>query len=246
MKDIKNQLKRIKPLKKDEPKMGNSEIYYIKQADQYFERNKEHLHSFFIDYFLSLFSKTDLIKYDIAEFGIGNGQNLLYLKQFCNKTHGYEISVNAVKYFKQQYENHPSKNDFYSQCVNLSKPFQSPFKYDLVIFGFFPYYVDNEEMKVVKQNTLQLLKENSYIYIFDFLVREEKVKTDSREKSLRIFKRSLSYWLDYFSDFNLIDFRLFDCNKSQYYKLLDTHQLIDSQLTNNDDDWQFAGLFKRR
>ena len=224
----------------------NSVIYCSQEADNYFERNKDHGHSYFIDYLLQIFPRGALGKIDIAEFGIGNGQNLIYLKEFCNKCHGYEASESAVCMFKKNYEFHPQKKDFHVQKVNLAEPFSCPHKYDLIIYGFFPYYVDDEEMDTVKKNTLDLLKPDSYIYIFDFLVKNNKVKIDSRNRDLKVYKRNLTYWLNFFDDFDLMDFRLFDSSRTNHYVVSDNLNKIDLEVSDDEDQWYFAGLFRKK
>ncbi len=224
----------------------NSEIFINEEAENYFERNKAHSHSYFIDYLLEIFPKIRLKNFDVAEFGIGNGQNLMYLKHFVNKVHGFEGSNSAVELFKKQYSGHPHIKDFFAEQVNLAKPFNAPSVYDLIIYGFFPYYVDDDEMKIVKQNTLKMLKDESYIFIYDFLVRNNRVKTDSRNDKLKVYKRNLLYWLDYFHEFDMIDYRLFDSYKGQENLTSNSIMKIDPLLPADDDAWLFAALFKKK
>lgn len=226
--------------------LKNSEIYCSEDADNYFERNKKHGHSFFIDYLIEIFPKSKLARFDVAEFGIGNGQNLMFLKHYVNKAHGYEASEKACEMFKKQYAGHPNEEDFYVSQVNLAKPFKGVAKYDMVIYGFFPYYCADNEMLVCKKNTIALLKNKAYVYVFDFLVRENKHKADNRNEKLFVYKRNLQYWTGLFQDFDLIDMRLFDCASASKYKISDSLNKIDCDLTANDGDWLFSGLFRRK
>lgn len=224
----------------------NSEIFCSEDANNYFERNKNKRHSCFIDYLLEIFPRSELSGFDIAEFGIGNGQNLMYLKHFANKVHGYEASEKACEMFKRQYSGHPCEKDFCVSKVNVAKPFTGKSKYDMVIYGFFPYYCNDAEMKVCKRNTLRMLKDKAYIYVFDFLVRKNVSKADSRNKNLFVYKRNLQYWTRFLHDFDLIDMRLFDCGSEMAYKEADSLRKIDCNLTANDADWLFSGLFRRK
>lgn len=224
----------------------NSEVFCSEDADSYFERNKKHGHSYFMDYLLEIFPKSELSKFAVAEFGIGNGQNLMFLKHFVNKTHGYEASEKACEMFSKQYAGHPCEEDFYVSKVNLAKPFKVKAKYDMVIYGFFPYYCSDAEMTICKRNTMGMLKDKSYVYVFDFLVRKNKRKIDSRNKKLFVYKRNIQYWTKLLHDFDLIDMRVFDSGGAPNYKVSDSLRKIDCNLSGNDDDWLFAGLFRRK
>lgn len=226
--------------------MRNSEIFCSEDANNYFERNKKHGHSYFMDYLLEIFPKSELSGFDVAEFGIGNGQNLMYLKNFVKKTHGYEASGKACEMFRRQYSGHPCEEDFHVSQVNLAKPFKGRIKYDLVIYGFFPYYCSDVEMQVCKRNTLSMLKDKAYIYVFDFLVRKNKRKADNRNRSLFVYKRNIQYWTRLLHDFDLIDMRVFSSESTAKYKASDSLSKIDCNLPANDDDWLFSGLFRRK
>jgi len=227
---------------------NNSEIYCGEEADNYYKRNKKHLQSIFTEYLFNILPRKSLSAFDIAEFGIGNGQNLFYLKHFCHKVHGYEASKKAVADFKRQYARHPHKKDFSVYHVNLAKPITSSTLYDLIIYGFFQYYVSDPEMEQVKLNTLKMLKPDSYVYVYDFLARSSYQKIDKRNKNLKIYKRNIEYWVKYFDQFDLIDFRLFGDNSSDSnnYPYMDDLNKIDPKITKNDDRWLFAATFKKR
>lgn len=224
--------------------MRNSEIYIKEEANNYFGRNAKGHRSFFIDYLLSIFPKELLVNFDVAEFGIGNGSNLFALKEFINKAHGYEGSSEAVRAFEKRKCNHPCKEDFFVQRVNLTKKFKTSIFYDMVIAGFFLYYVDNNEIIRTKKNIVRALKKQGYVYIFDFITRYSKVKNDSRSARLKVYKRNLNFWLDYFQEFDLIDFRLFDSSKD--YLRMNSLLMVDKELPANDDLWSFCALFKLR
>lgn len=228
---------------KSERSMTNSEIYIQEEANNYFRRNAKGRRSFFIDYLLSIFPKELLVNFDVAEFGIGNGSNLFALKEFANKVHGYEGSSEAVAAFERWKRYHPCKEDFFVQQVNLTRKFQTSIFYDMVIVGFFLYYVDNNEIVRAKKNIMRALKKNGYVYIFDFITKSFRVKNDSRNVRLKVYKRNLDFWLSYFKEFDLIDFRLFDSSKD-YLRM--NNLVVDKKLPANDDLWSFCALFKLR
>lgn len=224
--------------------LANSDIYCGQEADNYFERNQKHPHSIFIDYLLEIFPRSKLANFDVAEFGIGNGQNLMLLKNYVRKAHGYEASLKACKLFEKQCLAHPMKEFFAVNNVNLAKKFSVPERYDLIVYGFFPYYCDDKELNICLRNTLPMLKQGGYIYLFDFLVRANLVKSDSRNKSLSVYKRSLTFWINHFSAFDLIDMRLFDSSRLALYKTMNSLSTIDADLSVNEEDWLVSALFR--
>lgn len=226
----------------------NSEIYCEEEADNYFDRNSKHLQSIFTEYLLEIFPRNVLNKFEIAEFGIGNGQNLFFLKHFCKKVHGYEASGKAVLDFKKQFLLHPCRDDFSVAQVNLSKPIDEKNLYDLIIYGFFQYYLSDNEMGQVMNNTRKMLKPNSYVYVYDFIVRNCYQKVDKRNKKIKIYKRNIGYWVDYFKGFDLVDFKLFDdssCDINKYGYIGDLKK-INPSLSSDDDRWLFAAVFKSK
>ena len=223
--------------------VGQSEIFCSDEANKYIERNKKQKTiAYSIKYLLEIFSKKELTNYDIAEFGIGAGYNLNYLSYHANNVHGYDASKKAVDLF---YESaHPEQTKrYFGQQVNLCESFETKIKYDLIIWGFFAYYVDNEEILVAKENTVNALNNNGYVYINDFLVKEKVIKEDSRNKKLKVHKRNLLFWQELFKDMTLVDFRLFKSNNKNKY-IYDSTVEIDSDLGADDSQWEFCALFK--
>ncbi|MCI5066468.1 class I SAM-dependent methyltransferase [bacterium] len=229
-------------MEKEEPQ---SVIFAGEEANSYFERNG-FKRGFLPDFVVSRFPKEDFSHFDIAEFGIGAGQNLMMLKNFANRCHGYDVSEKGVKSFSKTFSSHPERELFHAQEVNLCEPFTTPVLYDLIIYGFFAYYVTDSELSEVKKNLLQALKPGGYLFVYDFLARESVHYPDKRNPKLNVYKRNLSFWLNHFSEFDLIDFRLFDNDKIHSNRHRESHAAIDMQLPSDDMNWNFGALFTLR
>lgn len=220
-----------------------STLFLNKFSNEYFEDTKN-VRNFFADYLLSIFSKKDLIKFDVAEWGIGGGHNLHLLSHYVNKVHAYDGSNEGIKSFKHSYEVKSNSEMFYAKLVNLAEPFETPIKYDLIIYGFFPYVLNDDELQQTKLNLLKALKPNGYVVVFDFLARDNKINTYRGDDIVKTYKRNLKYWLNYFDDFDLIDYRLFDSNKNMEYKFQDTFK-IDTNIPMDDNFWTFISCFRK-
>lgn len=170
-----------------------TKIYVNEEADKFYER---HCRSFIVDYIMTLFPKQALSKFDIAEFGIGSGSNLILLMNYARSIHGYDGSKKAIEHFKASFSGSMHEKKCFAKQVNLCDKFTTPIKYDLAIMGFFAYYASDEELFVFKENLLNCMVKGGYVFIEDFLVRENKIKTDSRNNNIRIFKRNIAFWLN--------------------------------------------------
>ena len=228
----------------NEDKVKQSTIFLEKFSDVYYNDNKN-IRNFFSDYILSLFSKKDLILFDIAEWGIGGGHNLHILSYYANSVHGYDGSVDAINDFKSSYINKNNSDLFFSSVVNLCKPFATPIKYDMIIYGFFPYVLTDNELIETKKNLMASIKDNGYVVIFDFLSRREKSNSYRDDSTVKTYKRNINYWIDYLDEFDLIDFRLFDSKKGLDDRLKDSFT-IDTDISSNDDFWTFIAVFRKR
>ena len=177
--------------------------------DNYYERNKEIPSSFFTDYLIDILPKKDLKEYNIAELGVGSGANLFLLKNYANQCHGYDASKKACEAIKKQIKAHPLNSKLSISYTKLPNELNTSIKYDLVIFGFLAYLLNSNKLKKLKEDTLKVLKgKGSYIYLYDFLTREEQEKPDSHNPENKIYKRNFEYWLKFFSGFDLVSFSL--------------------------------------
>lgn len=224
---------------------AQSAIFGQKDADEYFDRNGC-VRGFIADYILSRFPRKTLATLNIAEFGIGGGQNLMLLSNYAQTMHGYDISTKAIECYKNFFRGRPDSERFYGAVVNLCEPFSTPHNYDLVMYGFFAYLVSESELEATRSNLLKALKPDGYVFIHDFLTRSNQTHPDTRNSTLKIYKRNLEFWLKHMSEFDLIDFRLFDDAKVQSDKERNEFQTIDSEIPFDDAEWNFGALFRRR
>ena len=225
--------------------MGQSKIFVDEEADHYYQRNKFH-RNFIADYLLSLFPKKDFATYDIAEFGIGGGQNLMLWKNYCNRAHGYDASNEGIQCFQSFYEASPEKEAYYAERVNLCESFLTPIQYDLIVYGFFAYYVADSELIAVRENMLKALKPGGYVFVHDFLARENTMYPDAHNEKLLVHKRNLPFWLEHFENFDLVHFRTIDNGTVQDDRYRNEFHTVDTHLTENDMDWNITALFRRR
>jgi hypothetical protein len=218
-------------------------IYIQDEADKWFERNfsRSTSHNILTEYLVDIFQKNKLKKYTVAEFGIGTGNNVVFLSNYVKYVDGYDGAQKAVDHLNKYSK---LKNNIRSKKVNLGEPFDGLSTYNLIIFGFFCYMLTDKELENLYETTKRLLKKNGYVFIYDFLARNNLSHKDSHNESLYVFKRNFDYWLDYFKDFDLIDFRLFDHEKLTFDRLKTSHCIVESNLNNSDYNWVFSSLFQ--
>ena len=100
--------------------MNNSYILkHSGEADAWFDRNLGKRRSFVMDYFLSIFPHNYLIESNVAEFGCGRGENLLFLKDYVHFIDGFDISSKATDYIKNLIRILKLKNKMHVKCINL-------------------------------------------------------------------------------------------------------------------------------
>jgi len=225
--------------------VGNSSVY-SGDADAYFDRNAALSHAFTTDHLLELVDRDWLAGARAAEFGIGNGQNLFLLKEYCREVHGFEISPRAVEHVASRIALHPQAADMGVHRVNLAAPFSLPLRFDLLLFGFFAYYCDESEMATAVANARAHLADGGLVHVVDFLVREPRRKPDARNPGLFLFKRDLAWWCSRLDGFDLLDFRLWDASRTGVYRRRNGQRTVDLGVSGNDEEWTFSALFRAR
>ncbi|WP_308991772.1 class I SAM-dependent methyltransferase [Mariniflexile litorale] len=219
------------------------EIYVNNDADKWFERNKYSNHNCFTEYLTGIFPKSFLRSKTIAEFGVGRGNNILFLSNYAQQIDGYDGSSKAIDNLKKIKE---SRTNIDGIEVNLGEEFVGLRTYDIIIFGFFTYMLSNEEFKILVENSKRLLNRNGYIYVYDFLSETMIEKVDSHNDKLKVFKRNIGFYLDEMKDFYLQDFKLWDNSKLNEYMSKDNQHTLDLSIESDDYNWTFSSLFKLR
>lgn len=223
-----------------------SEIYIKDDANSWFLRNHVSKRNYPTDYLLSLFDKREFAEFNIAEFGIGRGANLFYLSHFANSVHGFDGSSLAVEHFLKTCEEILPPDTFSAQETNLCAPIVTDLKLDIIIYGFFAYMAADKELLQTRENTNSMLNENGYVFIYDFLAKENHVKTDIHNTALKVHKRSLEFWINHFDDYVLMDFRLLDNEHFKSYVLHETPAHIDTKCSMDENNWAFCALFRKK
>lgn len=226
--------------------MTQTQQYVDHEADKWFDRNTKTSRNCFTEYLVSLFPRAALSKFDVAEIGIGRGGNLLYLQNFVRSIHGYDGSKKAAEHCARYGKLLGRDDTFKTQQLNACTDFTLPYPYDIVIYGFLSYMIPEDELIRMKNNVLHMLKNDSYIFIYDFLAKENREKPDAYNPNLNVYKRNLSFWMNHFDEFDLVDFRLFDNDHLSHYLLQDSPSFVDTRCTGDDKNWTFSALFKRR
>lgn len=225
--------------------MSQTQQYVDIESDKWFDRNTKTARNCFTEYLVSLFQRKTLAEFDIAEVGIGRGGNLLYLQNFVKSIHGYDGSKKAIDHCSEFIRLIGAEERMKTEQLNACGTFDIPFTYDMVIYGFLAYMIPGNELIQMKKNMLQILKKDGYIFIYDFLSKENLEKPDAYNPNLNVYKRNLSFWIDHFEGFDLVDFRLFDNDHQAACLLQDSPSFIDTACTQDDKNWAFSALFKR-
>ena len=194
----------------------------------------------------TVFPEDSFSKLTICSFGIGSGQNLLKLANIVNNIYGYDVSAKSVENFKILMSSRYDGVNIYVEQANVCDPIVTPTKANLVIYDWFAYYVTNRELDMVKKNLNRILEGGGYLLLHDFLARDYREKVDKRNSKLKVIKRDIKFWLDHFSEFDLLNFNLYDCNKYLEYIDKKLPSSTYTGCTNNDDDWVFCALMKHR
>lgn len=224
-------------------RMNQGEIYIKEDADKWFDRNTGTSHNCFTEYLLKLFSRISLSQFSIAEFGVGRANNIRFLSHYAKTIHGYDGSAKSIEAIKSLRRDNPGID---GKRVNLGSSFSTLDQYNLIIFGFFTYMINDQEFDVLLSNTENALnKQNGYVYIYDFITQKNSMKTDAHNGELNVYKRNLNYYVNKFQEYTLIDFRLWDNRHLSNYILTERISRIDEEIDSDDYNHTFSALFKR-
>lgn len=225
-----------------------SDLFGDAEADRYFDRNRHNHNTFIAQYLLSHLPKKLLADYTLASFGVGSGFNLIEFEKQVKSVHGFDISKKCLESFISAMGSRYDGQRIYVEQANLCKPLSTPHRYDIIIYDWFAYLVSDEELDLVKKNLIAALDPTAagLLLVHDFIVRNRSETRDIHDPRLRIFKRSLDFWMKHLSDFDMLSFNLFDCGK--YFSYLEESGVgkIDPAVSQTDEEWVFCGLFKLR
>lgn len=163
------------------------EEYLKKEADRWFERNKEMMENveksegirIFNDFLLRGGTNKSLIfQKRVLEIGSSMGYNLAFLeKNYLCKCYGVEPSEAAVSYGKKKYPNIALERGT-ADTLNYNDSY-----FDVVILGFCLYQVDRNLLYKVVAEVDRVLKEGGILVITDFdipgNIRRENIHTSN-------------------------------------------------------------------
>jgi len=186
---------------------NQKEAFLAGEGDQYFKRNKvkedylNNLSEEYSDPLIPFISKLPLesgSKINVLEVGCGRA---LRLKQLhANKgwsVHGVDPSEQAVKYAQ--------KNGINSKIATADKLPYEENKFDILIFGFCLYVCDREDLFKIAAEANRVLKEESWLAIFDFWSPFHKENEYKHLEGLKSYKMDLTKMFKWHPSYNIFD-----------------------------------------
>ncbi len=172
--------------------MKNLNLVKKKEANKYFERNKNHFEKNLIDEkIISLIKDNRLRAKNILEIGCANGNKLQQYAKLCKskKIYGVDLSNKAIKDGKKKYKN---LKLFNISSIDIDK---IKLNFDFIICGFFLYHLDRE--LIFRQFDLihRKLLTNGFLLIWDFDPLFKHSNRDFNTKKLTSFKMSYDNFL---------------------------------------------------
>ena len=193
--------------------MSNKNLFLKKEANKYYERNKNHLFNYKIEplskIIINCIKKIKTRNIKVLEIGCGDANRLLYLKHKFPKVlfYGIDPSTKAIK--KQQ-----------KSFITLKKstadkiPFKKNF-FDIIIYGFCLYFVDNRDLFKIIFEAERVSKKNSCIIIYDFYSKNVKYKKYKHNEKIFIRKMDYSKIFSWCPYYKIKFFKKFKYNKSK-------------------------------
>jgi ubiquinone/menaquinone biosynthesis C-methylase UbiE len=174
----------------------NKKYFLRNEGDKYYDRNKNDK----LDYKKEFLSKKISQFIDnkknirVLEIGCGNAQRLIYLKQKFPLVdfYGIDPSSKAIKKIK--------KNITLKRSTADKIPFKNSF-FDIVIYGFCLYLVDDKSLFKVISEAERVSKSESWIVVYDFYSKEIKYRKYKHNKKILIRKMDYSKifsWCPYY------------------------------------------------
>ena len=174
----------------------NKKYFLRNEGDKYYDRNKNDK----LDYKKEFLSKKISLFIDnkknirVLEIGCGNAQRLIYLKQKFPLVdfYGIDPSSNDIKKIK--------KNITLKRSTADKFPFKNSF-FDIVIYGFCLYLVDDKSLFEVISEAERVSKSESWIVVYDFYSNDIKYREYKHNKKILIRKMNYSKifsWCPYY------------------------------------------------
>lgn len=218
----------------------NNATYVHEGGKSFYERNKTGGVSPFVSRLLNEVDPKIAGQSDVCELGCGIGNNLPALAESYRRVVGYEVVPESVSAAAGLLKNTGTENaSVFERDIIENPPDLSPF--DFSIMGFFPYYCDDDDMETFRRGSIDTVRSGAVVYVYDFLHRQRREKLDAHTANLKVYKRDLQWWVEFFHDFDLIDFRL-GVSDAEHHGI----DRIGKVLSSDPDSWEFAALFQKR
>ena len=171
--------------------MKNLNLIKKKEADRYFERNKNQNLNLIDKKIFELIRINSIKANNILEIGCNDGNKLNQYSKLCNskKSYGVDLSKKAILSGKQKYKNLKFLN---ISSVEIDK---IKINFDFIICGFFLYHLDRE--LIFKQFDLihRKLSNEGLLLINDFDPLFKHSNRDFNTRKLITFKMSYDNFL---------------------------------------------------
>ncbi len=171
--------------------MKNLNLIKKKEADRYFERNKNQNLNLIDKKIFELIRINSIKANNILEIGCNDGNKLNQYSKLCNskKSYGVDLSKKAILNGKQKYKNLKFLN---ISSVEIDK---IKINFDFIICGFFLYHLDRE--LIFKQFDLihRKLSNEGLLLIYDFDPLFKHSNRDFNTRKLITFKMSYDNFL---------------------------------------------------
>ena len=171
--------------------MKNLNLIKKKEADRYFERNKNQNLNLIDKKIFELIRINSIKANNILEIGCNDGNKLNQYSKLCNskKSYGVDLSKKAILSGKQKYKNLKFLN---ISSVEIDK---IKINFDFIICGFFLYHLDRE--LIFKQFDLihRKLSNEGLLLIYDFDPLFKHSNRDFNTRKLITFKMSYDNFL---------------------------------------------------
>lgn len=203
---------------------------------RWYNQNKDSLKKNFR--IIDCIKKNQIKVSSILEIGCANGFQLdFYGTELKNKglkknLYGIDISNIAIKEGKKKY---PKLNLYNIDSLKISKLNK---KFDLVICGFFLYYIKRENIFEQFDQIIKNLKKNAYLIIHDFNPLFPHYNIHKKDKH-DVFKVNYTNFLTSSHMFKLIDYSEYEINDPNYlsktrgislFKLIDFKKNFPSKI----------------
>jgi len=178
---------------------NNKKLFIKKEGDKYFERNKSHTVNYQIEplskIIIDCIKKIKTRNIKVLEIGCGDANRLLYLKKIFPKIvfYGIDPSAKAIK-------NKQKSSIILKKSTADKIPFKKNF-FDIIIYGFCLYLVDNRDLFKIIFEAERVSKRNSWIIIKDFYSKNIKYRQYKHNRNIFIRKMDCSKmfsWCPYY------------------------------------------------